>query len=165
MAIRIGTSGEEPPPLAVCMDPFDLPAARRWFSRATPAPFRRWLCGVLLLAVLEPETLADVCCREPGVSFSRWLDVEGADAVPLALEDWALGPEWGGFAPFPVAVGSASSYWMPLESASASAGKQANASRAITKISKRAECPEFWARRRILRKGYSSRRPCYAGGL
>ena len=40
----------------------------------------------------------------------------GAEAPPLALEEWAGGSWWTGWFP-PVAVGGASEYWTPLESA------------------------------------------------
>lgn len=40
----------------------------------------------------------------------------GAEAPPLALEEWAGGSWWAGGLP-PVAEGGASEYWIPLESA------------------------------------------------
>ena len=40
-----------------------------------------------------------------------------ADAPPFALEECAGGSDFVGIAWFPVAVGGASEYWMPLESA------------------------------------------------
>lgn len=52
----------------------------------------------------DPEALVvDVLCL-------------GAEAPPLALEEWAGGSWWTGVFP-PVAEGGASEYWIPLESA------------------------------------------------
>lgn len=119
MAIRIGTSGEEPPsPPEGVGAPACTPADAE-LVEAPLAPLSGLLCCPVARSLLLPGTPPDfedgfpADDAAPEEPEAEPLGVVDADALPPALDSGASLLVRGA----PVAVGGASEYWTPLESA------------------------------------------------
>ena len=150
IAIRIGTSGEEPPPSLElrCWPGADLAVvARRRPCRSEPLPglpwpvppslpvrharrlFRRWTRLPKTRFGFRRVRVRRRCCDRGAAVAGTW---KMSPAVPLT----------GGLLCLRSRSEQQSSYWTPLESGLSKTGKQANASRASTDRSQRGERPE-----------------------
>lgn len=128
IAIKIGTTGEDPPP-----SPWEEGLTLVWSAGCTPfadAP-GEGLSGLpcwpeplpLLVGAADPSSDPEdvLPAEEPpseGFESVESVLVAGADAPPFDdLDDFAGGDDSWWTGSFPVAVGGASEYWIPLESA------------------------------------------------
>ena len=120
MAIRIGTRGEEPPPLCEAGAPVGWPVVCTGGLPLPVGPLPGLPCPVPLSlpATGEPLPFDD----EPPAEDPAPDEFEPVDPVapfgaeaPPSLDALAAG--WWGAGGFPVAVGGASEYCTPLESA------------------------------------------------
>lgn len=129
IAIKIGTTGEDPPP-SPCGAGFPL----AWSAGCTPfvevpdeglsgLPCWPWPEPLpVLVGPADPSSDPEdvLPAEEPpseGFESVESVLVAGADAPPFDdLEDFAGGESWW-TGSLPVAVGGASEYWIPLESA------------------------------------------------
>lgn len=120
MAIRIGTSGDDPSELCDEAGSALPPAGLAALSEPPPEPWPGLPCLPAPPSVAEPDPPPDF---EDGLPAEDPLPGEPPElllpvaAPPFFLEECAEDSGWVGIGCLPVAVGGASEYSMPLESA------------------------------------------------
>lgn len=122
MAIRIGTTGEEPSSLCdEAGSPFPPAVFAGWPFDPPVEPWPGLPCWPVPPSFAAPDASPDFVDEPPSADpppdeSPEWW-AAGAAAPPFALEECAGGSDRVGIEWWPVAVGGASEYWMPLESA------------------------------------------------